>query len=98
MPVRPKTPPKPGRPKGATSLDLGIAEVFGKHAQARRLKAGLSQEVLALEAGLERSYLSRLERGKSQPTLLALLKLAKGLGCEVADLLGPAEKAFKRRR
>jgi len=97
MPIRPK-PPKPGRPKGSTSLDPGIAEVFGKHAQACRLKAGLSQEVLALEAGLERSYLSRLERGKNQPTLLALLKLAKGLGCDLGELLAPVEKAFNRRR
>lgn len=98
MPVRPKPTPRPGRPKGSLSLDLGIAEVFGKHARARREKAGLSQEALALEVGLERSYLSRLERGKNQPTLLALLKLAKGLGCDVAELLAPAEKAFIRRR
>lgn len=98
MPVRPKPPPKPGRPKGSTSLDVGIAEVFGKRVQALRLRVGLSQEALALSAGLERSYVGRLERGQNQPTLLALLKLAKGLGCEVAELLGPAEKAFKRRR
>lgn len=98
MPVRPKPTPRPGRPKGSLSLDLDLAEVFGQHARARREKAGLSQEALALEVGLERSYLSRLERGKNQPTLLALLKLAKGLGCDVAELLAPAEKAFMRRR
>lgn len=98
MPVRSKNALKPGRPKGYSSLDSGIAEVFGKTAQDRRLKAGLSQEALALETGIERSYISRLERGLSQPTLLALLKLAKGLGCETAELLGPVEKVFKRRR
>lgn len=98
MPVRPKTAPKPGRPKGYSSLDEGIAKAFGKTAQMRRLEAGLSQEALALETGIERSYISRLERGLSQPTLLALLKLAKGLGCEVGELLAPVEKVFKRRR
>lgn len=97
MPDRPKNAPKPGRPKGYSSLDTGVATVFGKTAQKRRLKVGLSQEALALETGIERSYISRLERGLSQPTLLALLKLSRGLGCEVAELLAPVEKVFKRR-
>ncbi|WP_373714764.1 helix-turn-helix domain-containing protein [Roseateles sp.] len=35
---------------------------------------------------MERSYISRLERRLSQPTILALLKLAKGLGCDAAEL------------
>lgn len=98
MPIRPKSAPKPGRPKGHSSLDAGIARRFGETAQARRLKVGLSQEALAHETGIERSYISRLERGLSQPTLLALLKLAKGLGCEAGELLAPVEKVFKRRR
>jgi transcriptional regulator with XRE-family HTH domain len=98
MPVRPKTSLKPGRPKGYSSLDAGIAKAFGKAAKGRRLEAGLSQEALALETGIERSYISRLERGLSQPTLLAMLKLARGLGCEAGDLLAPVEKTFRRRR
>lgn len=98
MPVRPKIAPKPGRPRGHKSLDEGIAKVFGKAAQDRRLEAGMSQETLSFETGLERSYISRLERGLSQPTLLALLKLAKGLGCDSGELVASAEKAFRRRR
>lgn len=98
MPIRPKIALKPGRPKGYSSLDAGIAKAFGASAQARRHKAGMSQEALAHETSIERSYISRLERGLSQPTLLVLLKLAKGLGCETAELLAPVEKAFKRRR
>lgn len=98
MPVRPKNAPKPGRPKGYSSLDEGVARAFGRAAKARRLQAGMSQEALALETGIERSYISRLERGLSQPSLLALLKLAKGLGCESSELVGPVEKIFKRRR
>ncbi|WP_082580210.1 helix-turn-helix transcriptional regulator [Pelomonas sp. Root1444] len=98
MPVRPKNAPKPGRPKGYSSLDEGVARAFGRAAKARRLQAGMSQEALALETGIERSYISRLERGLSQPSLLALLKLARGLGCESSELVGPVEKIFKRRR
>lgn len=98
MPLRPKNAPRPGRPKGHTSLDEGIARLFGQAAQARRLAAGLSQEALAFETGIERSYISRLERGASQPTLLVLLKLANGLGCDLGELLAPVEIAFRRRR
>lgn len=98
MSIRPKNAPRPGRPKGHTSLDEGIAKLFGQVAQARRLEAGLSQEALALDTGIERSYISRLERGVSQPTLLVVLKLAKGLGCESGELLAPVEAAFRRRR
>ncbi|WP_409034165.1 helix-turn-helix domain-containing protein [Roseateles saccharophilus] len=98
MSFRPSSAPKPGRPKGVKSLDPAIAKVFGTALQERRLAAGMSQEFLALTSGIERSYLSRLERGVSQPTLLAMLKLAKGLGCETFELLQQAEKAFMRRR
>ncbi|MDI4635212.1 helix-turn-helix transcriptional regulator [Pelomonas sp. V22] len=98
MPVRPKKPPKPGRPKGVRSFDEGVAETFGASARAFRLEREMSQEALAHVADLERSYLGRLERGGSQPTLLALLKLAKALDCSVAELLAPVEKAFRRRR
>jgi transcriptional regulator with XRE-family HTH domain len=62
------------------------------------MERGMSQEYLANIADIERSYLGRLERGGSQPTLLALLKLAKGLDCSVSDLVAQVEKAYRRRR
>lgn len=98
MLIRPKTTPKSGRPKGARSFDETIAKQLGATIRVRRLNSEMSQEHLADASGLERSYVGRLERGGSQPTLLALLKLAKGLDCEVADLVGPVEKAFRRRK
>lgn len=98
MPVRPKTTPKAGRPKGARSFDETIAKLLGATARARRLDNEMSQEQLADASGLERSYVGRLERGGSQPTLLALLKLAKGLDCNVADLIEPVEKSFRCRK
>lgn len=98
MPVRQKPSPKAGRPRGARSFDETVAKMLGATTRARRLDIEMSQEQLADASGLERSYVGRLERGGSQPTLLALLKLAMGLQCEVADLVGPAEKAFRRRR
>jgi XRE family transcriptional regulator, regulator of sulfur utilization len=98
MSVRPKSAPKAGRPRGARSFDETVAKMLGAAARARRLENEMSQEQLADASGLERSYVGRLERGGSQPTLLALLKLAKGLDCGVSELIGPAEKAFRRRK
>ncbi len=48
-----------------------------------RAEAGLSQEALALEAGIDRTYISQLERGVANPSLLVLYKLSKILGVEL---------------
>ncbi|WP_050410924.1 helix-turn-helix domain-containing protein [Massilia sp. NR 4-1] len=64
---------------------------FGKAVRARRLAAGLSQEQLGLEAGLERVFISWMETGKKQATFNTMLKLAKALNCSAADLVAEAE-------
>ncbi|OYY94454.1 MAG: hypothetical protein B7Y41_06360 [Hydrogenophilales bacterium 28-61-23] len=48
-----------------------------------RLAAGFSQEALALEAGVDRTYVSQLERGVANPSLLVLHKLAAILNVEL---------------
>ncbi|MBW7901965.1 MAG: helix-turn-helix transcriptional regulator [Rhodocyclaceae bacterium] len=67
------------------------SKAFGKVLRERRSASGLSQEKLALEAGLERVYISLLERGQRQPTLTTLLKLAGPLACDASDLVREAE-------
>ena len=52
----------------------------------RKLK-GMSQERLALDAGMERSYVSDLERGTRNPSVRALGRLAKALDVEPKLLL-----------
>jgi transcriptional regulator with XRE-family HTH domain len=52
----------------------------------RQLK-NMTQEQLALEAGMERSYVSDLERGTRNPTVRALGRLAEALGVEPKELL-----------
>jgi transcriptional regulator with XRE-family HTH domain len=47
----------------------------------------MTQEALALEAEMKRSYLSELEAGKRNPSVRALGRLATALGIEPADLL-----------
>jgi transcriptional regulator with XRE-family HTH domain len=54
----------------------------------RRLRVlrGISQEVLAVDAAIDRTYVSRLERGLENPTVAVLERLAKALHAEIADL------------
>ena len=66
-------------------------QAFGRALRQRRMEAGFSQEGLALEAGIERVYVSLLERGKRQPTFHMIVKLAGALGCSAADIVADAE-------
>jgi len=59
---------------------------LGKAIRAQREKLGLSQEKLAERCGFDRTYISMLERGKRNPSLLNLLKLAGGLQTSVSKL------------
>lgn len=52
-----------------------------------RVKRGLSQEALAVDAGVDRSYVGRIERGVENPTAETLERLARALEVPVADLL-----------
>ena len=52
-----------------------------------RKKQGVSQEKLALIAGVDRSYVGRVERGDNNVALLTLLKLAHALDVSGAELL-----------
>ncbi len=54
--------------------------------KALRLSLGLSQEALALEAELDRTYISQIERGVGNPSVLVLLKIALILKVEISDL------------
>jgi len=71
-------------------LDAGLA--FGKVLRERRKQAGLTQEKLALEADVQRNYVSLIERGVHQPTINIIFKLASALGCKPSDLVADVEK------
>jgi transcriptional regulator with XRE-family HTH domain len=57
-----------------------------------------SQERLADEAGLHRTYVGDLERCEQNPTLSTLEALADAFGIQIADLLVPASKSARARR
>jgi transcriptional regulator with XRE-family HTH domain len=60
---------------------------FGKVLKRIREKKGLSQEKLALSGGLDRTFISLLERGLRQPSLKTILQLAKPLGIKPSELV-----------
>ncbi|GDY24098.1 hypothetical protein LBMAG56_54450 [Verrucomicrobiota bacterium] len=61
---------------------------------------GLTQEQLALEAEMDRSYVGQLERGEQNATVLTLAKLARVIECDMAafvhDLPIPNQRLDRR--
>jgi transcriptional regulator with XRE-family HTH domain len=74
-----------------------LQQQFGSLIRRRRLDAGLGQEALADKAGLHRTHVSLLERGKRMPSLQVIKKLAAALDTTMASLMeeleGQAESA-----
>lgn len=64
-----------------------ILLLFGAHVKALRLQNDISQEQLALLSELDRTYISGIERGKRNISLLNILKLASSLNVPAAQLL-----------
>ena len=60
---------------------------FGKKLKEVRLKKNLSRGDVARILGVHRSYISGLERGRRNPLLLTVQKVAKALGVEAKELL-----------
>ncbi|MAI31023.1 helix-turn-helix transcriptional regulator [Marinobacter sp. NFXS11] len=64
-----------------------VREAFGRHLREIRKSRGFSQERLAHDAGIDRSYLGKVERGEVNLTIERIYLLAKCLNCSPRDLL-----------
>jgi len=60
---------------------------FGKHVRKIRQEKNLSQEQLALIAELDRTYISGIERGKRNVSLINLFKIAKSLDIPTYEII-----------
>jgi len=58
---------------------MDVVQLLGENVRLHRKLRGMTQEELALEAGMERSYVSDLERGQRNPSVRALGRLAEAL-------------------
>lgn len=70
---------------------MNIATAFGQVLRQLRKNAGLTQEQLGFESGLERNYISMLERGERQPTMNSLFKLASPLQVSPSSIVAQVE-------
>jgi transcriptional regulator with XRE-family HTH domain len=66
---------------------MDLVVLLGRNIRACREARGLTQEQLALDAGMKRSYVSELERGLRNPTVRALGRIALALNVEPGRLL-----------
>lgn len=62
-------------------------QAFGKTLKTLRTEHGLSQYALAFATGLDRSYISLLERGLRSPTLDTMVSLAGAMNIAISDLV-----------
>ncbi|MGL5906953.1 MAG: helix-turn-helix domain-containing protein [Shewanella sp.] len=67
--------------------DEKLLLLFGAHVKSLRLKNDVSQEKLALLSELDRTYISGIERGKRNISLLNIIKLSASLNVTPAMLL-----------
>ncbi len=68
---------------------------FGEAIRARRLALNLSQLDLAKRAGVHRTYISDIERGTRNITLIVLMRLAHGLEMQLGQLTKLIEKEVR---
>jgi len=75
--------------RAQTTSDSIDREFLSRRIKFLRIEQNLSQAELAERAGFARSTLSKIENGNLSPTFEVLLKIAKGFGTELAELLRP---------
>jgi len=72
-------------------LHRRLGQVIRRHREV----LGLSQEDFAYEVGVHRTYISLLERGAGNPSLMVIESIAKRLGTPISALFGEAESASR---
>lgn len=79
-----------GKSSGEFELPFGVA------LRRVRLEAGMTQEQLALESGVQRNFISLIETGQNQPTIGTIVKLGRALGMKASELVAEAERPRRR--
>ncbi len=76
---------------------MDVRKRVGNNLRRLRQDRGLSQEELAFESGLHRTYISGVERGVRNPTVLVLEEIATALDVPAAKLLEDTPRRKKSR-
>jgi transcriptional regulator with XRE-family HTH domain len=64
-----------------------LANALGRRLRYLRAQTGLTQLELGQKASMDRTYISRLERGRILPRYIAMVRLAESLGVSVVELV-----------
>ncbi len=75
---------------------MEVRRRLGLNVRRHREERGLSQEELAFESGLHRTYVSGVERGVRNPTVVVVEKIAKALHVPAASLLDDRQTMARR--
>lgn len=68
---------------------MDMRRLVGRNVRKHRLASGLTQEQFAERSGFSQQYVSDLERGLRNPTVVSVYELAQALGVSHLDLLRP---------
>jgi transcriptional regulator with XRE-family HTH domain len=68
-------------------MEEELLKSFGKHVKNIRLSQKVSQEELALQADLDRTYISGIERGLRNVSLINIVKLANALKISLSEIV-----------
>ncbi len=68
-----------------------MRHLVGENVKRLRLAAGLTQEQFAERSGFSQQYISDLERGRRNPTVVSLYELAQALRAEVVELIAASQ-------
>jgi transcriptional regulator with XRE-family HTH domain len=81
----------------ANTQFTNVGIIFGDVLRRYRSERNISQEELAHRAGVDRTFISRLERGIRQPTITTLIGLGAALGVSAAELVKATETEWLKR-
>lgn len=71
-------------------------KLFGERLREVRLKRGVTQQALAVAAGMSEAYISNMEHGLKVPSLTTIIRIAVALDCKVMDLVEAFDKTDLR--
>lgn len=84
-----RAPVSGGEPRYPLTSAHGHAQLAGRNVRWVRQEKGLTQEQLAEVSGFSQQYISGLEQGRRNPTVVTVYELATALGVNYLDLLQP---------
>lgn len=79
-----KTSPPPGNTTSTTKTEVSIS--LGKRLKKLRIATNKTQEELAFDSNVDKTFISAIERGVANPSVLTLANVCHGLGITLEDL------------